>query len=134
MPNVAKWMNEGETRLLQILFGAQAVDGTLYLGLYKDSVEPGEEATLATLTEPAGYGYARKPLTRGSWVITGDYATYPEVTFLANGGDWGGIWGYFIATTLTGTGGKLLAIEHLNQVLSILDTKGVKVVPKITCL
>lgn len=133
MPNIAKWMDEGETRLLQILFGAQPVDGVLYLGLYKNTSEPAEDDILADMVEPSGYGYARKVLTRGTWVITGDYATYPELTFLANGGDWGDVYGYFITTTLTGTGGKLLAIEHLATPFTILDGKGLKIVPKITC-
>lgn len=134
MANIAKWMDEGETRLLQILFGTQPVDGTLYLGLYKNSGEPAEDDVLADMTEPSGYGYGRKALTRGTWVITGDYATYPELTFLANGGDWGDIWGYFITTSFTGTGGKLLAIEHLAQKLTVLDGKGIKIVPKMTAL
>ena len=30
---MAKWVDEGETRVAQILFGSQAVDATLYLGL-----------------------------------------------------------------------------------------------------
>lgn len=132
MSNVAKWMDEGENRVLNILLGAQAVDGTLYVGLYKNGTEPSEDLTLSSLQEPSGYGYGRKALSRGSWTITGNQAVYAETTFLANGGDWGDVWGYFICTTASGTGGKLLAIEHLGTKLSILDGKGVKVVPKIT--
>jgi hypothetical protein len=129
------WCNEGETRVLGILFGDQPVDGAYYLGLYKNTVSPGETAVVADMTEPSGFGYARKVLSRGvaNWTIAGDIATYAEQTFLAQGGDWGNIYGYFITTTLTGTGGKLMALEHLGSAFNVLDGKGIKVVPKISC-
>jgi len=130
--SVAKWMDEGETRVLQILFGSLAVDGAYYLGLYKNSAEPDENITVADLTEISGYGYARKSLARGSWTISGNQATYAEQTFLAQGGDWGNIYGYFITTTLTGTGGKLVAIEHFGTPFNIVDGKGIKIIPQIT--
>lgn len=130
--SVAKWMDEGETRVLQILLGSQPVDGAYYLGLYKNSAEPAESATLSDLTEVSGYGYTRKTLTRGSWTISGDQATFAEQTFLAQGGDWGNIYGYFICTALTGTSGKLMAIEHFDAPYNIVDGKGIKIVPKIT--
>ncbi|MEW6385901.1 MAG: hypothetical protein AB1491_00070 [Thermodesulfobacteriota bacterium] len=131
--SIAKWLNEGENRVLNILLGAQPVDGTLWLGLYKNTEEPAETVTLADMNEPAGFGYARKALTRGYWTIIDDYALYLEQTFLAQGGAWGNIYGYFICTVQSGTSGKLLALEHLDSPLNIEDGKGIKVVPKITC-
>lgn len=127
----AKVTDEGEYRIADILFGTQVVDGALYLGLYKDVSEPDENATIASLNEASGYDYARKTLTRGSWTISGDYAEYAEQIFLASGGNWGNITGYFIATS-TDDSGKLMAIEHFDTVRYIEDGKGLKITPKFT--
>lgn len=129
------WCDEGENRVLGILFGDTPVDGALYLGLYTNSVQPGETAKVSDLTEPSGFGYARKTLSRGTthWTIIEDQATYGEQTFLAQGGDWGNIYGYFITTTLTGAGGKLMGLEHLGSAFSVLDGKGIKITPKLKC-
>ncbi len=136
---MAKWVDEGETRVLQILLGDQAVDASLYLGLYEDTTEPAETATLASITEcqegGSLYGYARKTLTRGSgtWTITGDYATYAQQTFTASGGDWGNQYGYFIGTS-SDNSGKMLCLEHFsNGPYNVVDGGSVKVTPKITC-
>lgn len=129
--SVAKFMDEGENRVLNILLGATPVQGVLYLGLYRNPTELGEDEGLSDIEEPSGSGYARKILTRGIWTITGDVATYEIQTFLATGGDWGNIWGYFIATSADNTG-KLLATEHLDTFLNIVDGRGVKISPKIT--
>jgi hypothetical protein len=128
---VAKLMDEGENRLLNIILGATPVDGVLYLGLYKNPSELEETAKLTDLTEPSGSGYGRKIMIRGSWTITNDHATYTPQTFLAQGGDWGNVTGYFIATSVDNNG-KLLATEHFDVALNLVDGKGVKIQPKIT--
>lgn len=129
---MAKWVDEGELRVAQILFGAQAVDATLYLGLYTNTTEPLETANLAALTEPSGNGYARIALSRGSWTVTGDYAQYAQQTFTANGGNWGNVYGYFIATSADGSG-KLLGVEQFTGAPFVVnDGDSVKVTPKIT--
>jgi hypothetical protein len=110
---MAKWVNEGENRVLDILVGSQAVDSALYLGLYTDSSEPGETATLSTITEVNGAGYARKTLARGSWTIADDLATFAKQTFTASG-VWGQVTGYFIGTSSNNTG-KLLAVESFAE-------------------
>ncbi len=130
--SVAKWHDGGENRVLNILLGALPVDGALYLGLYKNPTELGESAVLGDLTEVSGAGYARKTLTRGSWVIVGDAATYAIQTFLAQGGDWGNVTGYFIATSASGTSGVLLATEHFDAAMNIVAGKGIKIEPRIT--
>ena len=129
------WCDEGENRVLNILLGDTPVDGAYYLGLYKNVVQPTESARLADLIEPSGFGYTRKPLARGlaNWTISGDEASYSEQTFLAQGGDWGDIYGYFITTAMTGTGGKLMGLEHLGSAFPVLNGKGIKVTPKIKC-
>ena len=129
---MAKWVDEGELRVAQILFGAQAVDATLYLGLYTNTTEPAETANLAALTEPSGNGYARIALSRGTWTVTGDYAQYAQQTFTASGGNWGNVYGYFIATSSDGTG-KLLAVEQFTSAPFVVNNgDSIKVTPKIT--
>lgn len=72
---LTKWIKNGYT--------------TLYLGLYENTTEPAENATLAGLTEQSGSGYARIALASADWTVTNDTATNLEKTFTASGGDWG---------------------------------------------
>lgn len=128
-----KWVDEGETRTLQILFENTPVDGNTYLGLYTNTTEPAEDANLASLSEPSGFNYGRKTLARGSWVVTNDHADYAQQQFTASGGAWGNVYGYFIATSIDGSG-KLLCVEHFsNGPYNVQDGGSVKVTPKITC-
>ena len=130
---MAKWVDEGENRVVDILFGTQAVDANTYLGLYTNTTEPAETANLAAITEPSGGAYGRKTLARGSWTISGDYAQYAQQTFTATGGAWGNVYGYFIATSVDATG-KLLCVEHFtNGPYNVQDGGSVKITPKITC-
>lgn len=128
---MAKLVDEGENRILDILFGATAVDGTLYLGLYTDETEPAETAGLADLTEVSGDDYARKSLSRGSWDVTADLASYAQQTFEA-GGEWGDVTGYFIGTSSDNTG-KLLFVEHFTNGPYPIYNDGdqIKVTPKV---
>jgi hypothetical protein len=128
---MAKFMDEGSNRTANILLGTQAVDGTLYLGIYKNSTEPALADGLSALTEPSGSGYARIPLTRGLWTIIGGLATYASQRFDNSGTNWGDIWGCFVCTTLTGTTGKLLAIDHLEEAIPVVDGAGITVLPKM---
>jgi hypothetical protein len=127
----AKWHDRGENWVLGILLGSVSVSTYLYMGLYKNAVELEEGDELASITEPSGYGYARKQLPRGSWAITDDVATFAQQTFLAAGGPWGDITGYFITTTADNSG-LLVASEHFTNALAIADGKGIKITPKIT--
>lgn len=127
-----KLVDEGEIRFLEILLGSRNPDGALYLGLYKTpTTEPDETVVLTDLTEPSGYGYSRKTLTRGHWVLNGNVAAYTLQTFLASGGDWGDVYGYFIATS-SDNSGKLIALEHFASALQVLDGKGIKINPQVT--
>lgn len=87
-------------------------DADLELGLFTN-VAPGETIDLASITEPAGGGYARKTLTDGNW--TGDGSTglsYAQQTFTVDpGGTWTDVQGYFIASKSAGGTPRLLAIE-----------------------
>jgi hypothetical protein len=128
---MARWVDEGEARVADILLGTQAVDDTLYLGLYRNASEPDEDATLSYMQEvPVGDGYARKSLTRGSWVTVGGQGTYAQQIFISSG-LWGDVTGYFIGTSVDDTG-ILLSVEHFLAPFTIIPGGGVRITPKIT--
>lgn len=133
---MAKWCDEGENKVLNILFEATAVDSTLYIGLYEDSSEPGETANLAALTEQTlTNGYARQPLTRGTnWSVASDVATAAQVTFTASGGAWGNQYGWFMTDVLSGTSGVLFCVENFSDgPYNVTNGDSVKVTAAITC-
>lgn len=136
---MAKWVDAGEQQTLEVLFRTTAVWATLYIGIYTDSSEPGENAGLPTqgnpLTELAvAFNYARQSLTRGAnWTRTGDYVTYTQLTFTATGGAWANCYGYFICTSSDNTG-YLLAVEQFpSPPYNVPDGGSIKITPKITC-
>lgn len=127
---MSKWVNEGENRVANILFGSTAVDGTLYLGLYKNATEPAETATLADMEEVDGAGYERKSLDRGSWTVVADLATYAEQTFTASG-IWGAVTGYFIGTTANDSGQLLCVQSFAEGSFNMVANSSLKFTPKI---
>lgn len=128
---MAKFVDEGENRVLNILFGAQAVDANLYLGLYKNETEPSETANLASLTEVTGAGYARKTLARGSWTIVASLAEFAKQTFGAAEESWGDVTGYFIATS-SDNSGKLLFVESFTGAGNIGTGSTIGIVARLT--
>ena len=119
-----KLVNEGETLFGNVFFkNATQVDK--YLGLYSDTDEPPETATLATITEPAvANGYARIKLENADWTESGTIKgqfTNLEKHFDASGGNIGPVTGYFICTTSSGTTGKLITVEHFSEAITIID-------------
>lgn len=128
-----KLIDQGENKILNILFGATAVDATLYLGLYLDTDEPAENDTLSSISEVAGgTGYARIALTRGTWNIVGDLADYAQQTFTASGGDWGDVYGYFICDVASGTSGNLFFVEQFTSApFNVTEGSTVKITPRI---
>lgn len=131
---MSKWVNEGENRTANIIFGATAVDANLYMGLYTvPTSEPAETAVVNDLTEPLTGGYARIALARGTWTVTADTATYAQQTFSPSGAGWGNVYGYFVCTTASGTAGKLIYVEHFsNGPYSVGDGDTVKITPSVT--
>lgn len=129
-----KLCDAGEYRWLDILLGTRVVDGALYLGLYKNLTELPDDTELSDIIEVSGNGYSRKTLTRGEWTIETaagiTSASSAEDVFFASGGDWGDIYGYFIATTIDNTG-TILAVDHFDSYFSIEDGKGLRVTPII---
>jgi hypothetical protein len=62
---------------------------TLYLGLYTNSHTPASTDTMTQITEATGGGYARLPLTNGSWTYSSPGGigtwTYATQTFVFTG-------------------------------------------------
>lgn len=129
-----KFCNEGETGIGNIVL-KQGVLVDFYLGLYKDSTEPPETATLATITEvTVAFGYVRIKLEPADWTedgaIKGQFTNVLK-TFTASGGAFGDVTGYFICTTSSGTSGKLWYVEHFNTVHTITDGLSEQITPTI---
>lgn len=108
--------NEGEALRGQLVWKRALGDrdADLELALFTNA-SPGESITAATLTEPAGNGYARQTLTDADW-SEGDNGgdrlfSHVQKTFTPSGGNWSGVQGYAVITrAATGTP-RLLAIE-----------------------
>lgn len=137
---MAKWVDEGENQIARVYFGGSGAltsdNIVLEMGLYTDGAEPAETANLASITEVTLQGgYARKTLTRGSWAISNDEATFAEQTFEKSGGaSWGNVTGYFIAETGADSGDKLVAVEQFSNGPYTVENDGdqIKITPKVT--
>lgn len=132
---MSKFVDEGETNVGNIYLKNQTQNANLYLGLYKDTTEPAETATLAVITEVgATYGYARIALAPADWTESGQSIfTNSQKTFTASGGTWGNVYGYFLCTVASGTVGKLVCVEQFSDgPYSVVDLSVVKVTPKLT--
>jgi hypothetical protein len=129
-----KLVDEGENWVLDVCFKKNTSPPTnVYLGLYTNTTEPAEEATLASLTEPSGGGYARIAIAcGGDWTLAANLLTAGQKTFAASGAAWGNVYGYFIATSADGSG-KLLFVEQFSDgPYNVVDGGSVKVTAKIT--
>jgi len=132
---MAKWCDEGETDVGAVYLKQSSRAAGLYLGLYLDTSEPGETATLASITEISGNGYARIQLLDADWTeqaTKGEYKNL-EKTFTASGGNWGDVYGYFICDVASGTSGNLLAVENFSDgPYTVNDGWSVKVTATVT--
>jgi hypothetical protein len=131
---MAKFCDEGEAEMGDIaLKGSPTAYDNLYLGLFTDASEPAEDATLAGLTEPASGGYARIAMAKADWTKSGSQFTMLQKTFNCSGAAWGNVYGYFICTVVSGTAGKLWAVELFSDgPYNVPDGGAVKVTPKLT--
>jgi hypothetical protein len=105
----------------------------LYLGLYLNTTEPLQTATLASgLTELALTGYARIQLLDADWSNAANVFSNLIKTFTA-GENWGNVYGYFICNVPSGTSGELVWVEHFSTgPFNVANTKTVDVTPKFT--
>lgn len=110
MPGITP--NEGENLINRILYQRDLADrdANLELGLFTNA-SVSEATTLADITEPAAGGYARIDLTDASWTVSGDQSTYAQQVFNATGGNFGNVYGYFIATKAASGTPRLLHLE-----------------------
>lgn len=134
---MAKLCDQGEANILNIYLKNASQNANLYLGLYTaPSSEPAEDATLAGLTEPSGYNYARIALAPADWTVSGTtptQAVQPQKTFNCSGGAWGNVYGYFIATSADGSGSLVAVEQFADGPYNVPDGGAVKITPKITC-
>lgn len=132
---MAKWCDEGETKVGDVFLRKDA-PGDLWVGLYLDTSEPAEDATLASITEvPVLYDYARIALTNTDWTEQATKGIFQQLEkiFTANGGNWGTVYGYFLTDVASGTAGKLVAVEDFSDGPYVVnDGWSVKVTPKVT--
>lgn len=139
------WCDEGKNSLLDVYLKGAPIP-ILYLGLYLNATEPLATATLASIQEPGGGDYTRQILQPEDWTI-GDLAEdYPdptdvrrgvakhvEKTFLNIGTAWGDIYGFFICTSIAGTDGKLIRVEHfLDGPYNVAVGGGMRILPQIS--
>jgi len=134
-------MDEGENNILDVYYRNQNAPTKFYLGLGNNGGTPGipaEDATLATITEVSGDGYARQEITRDTigWPsLTKDsdgdwYVTSKQVAFVNTGSEnWPAADYMFITDTPSGTDGKLLICIALSssRVLTPSDELDVKI-------
>jgi hypothetical protein len=131
---MAKWCDEGENWILDVAFKkGTSAPTNLYIGLFTNNTEPAESATLASINEPSGNNYSRQAIAcGGDWTLSGSDVTAAQKTFSCSGGDWGNVYGYFIATSNDGSG-KLLAVELFSDgPYNVLNQGSVKITAKLT--
>jgi len=130
---MAKWCDEGETAVGEVfLTGAAGVDK--YLALFTNSSEPAETASISSLEEVTGSGYARIQLGDADWTEQATKGEFQNTqkTFSATG-DWGDVTGYAICTVETGTAGSLLAVETFSDgPYTVNNGWSVKITPTVT--
>ncbi len=131
-----KFNDEGENAALTLLLQSTEAP-ILYMGLYKNTVEPAEDDVVSDLTQIGSPGFSegnyanRIAIAKGDWTITADIATNLQKTFTALG-DIGNVYGYFLTDVGTANTGKLWAVEHFaDGPYNILSGGMVKITPRI---
>lgn len=137
-------MDEGEENMLDSYFRNQNTPTSFYVGLGNNGGVPGipaETATLATITEVAGTGYARQALNRNitDWptlaLDAGDYqVTSTSKSFSNSGGSaWTAADYLFLTNVVSGTAGKLLVTVALSvsRILQAADQLNVTIKCKL---
>ena len=129
--------DEGEQYLLQAALSEEQTPPTnFYLGLCNDTLVK-TDALANIANEPSGDGYSRQaiPSSAAGWTVAkvSDYyrATGPQETFTADGGDWGTINTWFLATSADETG-KLIASGDIDPARTIADGDSLLVTPILT--
>lgn len=125
---------EGLQFLLEVAFSEeQAVPANYYIGLATDA-SLAENATLASLTEVSGTGYARQAVASSAVGFptsesqgTNDWQIVSQqVTFTGGAGGWTGANMAFLATSTDGSG-KLIASAPLSSTRTLAEGDTLKV-------
>lgn len=109
-------VDNGELVALKAFLGVTAQTEDWVVGLFVSNITPSDTDTASTYSaiEAVGAGYARKTLTKATWVVTTNPITYPAQTWTFTGplNNSAVIYGYFVlrATTL-----DLLYAENFNS-------------------
>ncbi|HIJ70660.1 MAG TPA: hypothetical protein HPP87_04765 [Planctomycetes bacterium] len=128
-------VQEGLQWLLEVAFSEeQAVPANFYLGLSQSDVATlTETATLASINEVTGTGYARQTVASDNVDFTSAVAgtndrkqTTKTVTFTASASDWDDAESAFLATSSDGSG-KLVAIVDLSETRSLVNGDSLEV-------
>lgn len=134
----AELHQEGLTYMLETSFHGLANAAHIYMGLCTDAALA-ENATLASLTEVAGTGYARAELNlddidfpTSQTTGTADWQLLTkQVTFTGGAGGWTGAVTAFLATTVDGAG-KLIASAPLSSTRTLASGDTLKVTFTLT--
>lgn len=122
--------DEGRTWLL----GNALAGTTAYVGLLHTTdinTAPVAGSTLATITELATNGYARQSCAMAA--AASQATVGAQVTFTFTGTPTGGTaTGWFLATTVSGTGGKILCWGNLTVARTYVNADTQKVTPTVT--
>lgn len=126
------WTDVGENWTCDILFGSASTTTSLWLRLFTDSGSPADADTLGDIAEVSGTSYsAIKYEHSTNWSVANSQATGDKNTFTANGESWGNVYGYFFATSDTGTG--VIAEETFGDgPYNIGDGDKIEITPQIT--
>ena len=123
-------MDEGEQEILDVYLRAATPPTSHYFGLGNNGGTPGvpaETATLATITEVSGSGYARIAVARNTtdWptlaLDAGDYQASSVTKQFSATGTWTAADYLFLTTVASGTVGKLIATVALSASRVLLN-------------
>ena len=122
----AELHTEGLQYILEAAFSeVQVPPANFYMGLATDA-SLAEGATLASLTEVSGTGYARQTVPSSAAGFTsattgtGDRKLTTSIETFTAGGNWTGANTVFLATTIDGTG-KLIASAPLSTTRTLAN-------------
>lgn len=106
----------------------------LKLCLYTAPTSLTNTVTFASFTKVSGSGYADASLVDGSWTNVNEVFSYAATTFTPVGGNWTGIYGYFIHTNSAGSGtSRVLACEQdPNAPITVNNGSDYIITPQIT--
>jgi len=122
---MAKWTNAGIDDFLNVYFSVSPKRISLWLGLYLNDVEPPANVVPSDIIEVSGDGYSRIELLQANWTVGNGVATYPLQAFTSNG-PWGDVYGYFISTVASGSGGIIVGLSHfINGPYPIVSSGGI---------